>query len=133
MWQVHDSVLQTSSYVICLCNIIIVFRPCTDRQGGRNFTVRHGEIFVNRSTCMRCRCNDGNGEDCRRDPLVNCSRLDPGRNPRDCTRRGITVQHGSRRMVRVQSLSRITNLKTQCDVMIKTLAPCYLKETEVPD
>ena len=78
-----------------------MFRRCYYREGGRNFTVRHGESFVMRDRCVRCRCNDGMSDGCVQDPLIDCRRLNPGDNPQDCTRGDITIEHGTRRMVRV--------------------------------
>lgn len=88
-------------HVLCGIFTYVVFRRCNYQQGGRNFTVRHGETFVNRRTCMRCRCEDGQGMDCRVDPQVDCRRLNPGTTPQDCTRGDITVEHGSRRRVKL--------------------------------
>ena len=80
--------------------VYTVFRRCYYQQGGRNFTVRHNDIFVNLSTCVRCRCNDGRGDDCVRDTTVDCGSLNPGNNPSDCTRGDVTIRNGARRMVR---------------------------------
>ena len=77
----------------------IVFRFCNYQQDGLNFIVHHGERFVHRQNCTRCRCRDGSATSCRVDSRVICRALNPGDTPQDCRRGNTRIPHGTSAMV----------------------------------
>ena len=88
-------------------NVLAAFRNCSVQRNSRRLRVRHGEKVVRASDCMVCQCNDGQLEDCQspRDSDVDCSKINPGSNPQSCQRRGMTIEHGQRMMVKFKKMS----------------------------
>lgn len=84
---------------LCFITSHTVYERCNYELNGRQYSVRHGETFINIEHCTRCLCQNGQPEYCKE--LGSCRRIrvEPTDVQGCIDFPGVTMEHGDIRKV----------------------------------